>query len=336
MMARIALGLALILIALAPVEPVISQTKPSQLAACSEFAFSTEEDFLTQGPSPPDGNSIISDGDLLSPNGVVCARNEKLLYNFDVTVDLGLDAVDVIDVQSELVAFSTELDSPHGNFKAGDLLATNGAVLPNVALLAGFELHADLGLDAVHFVGTQRQISAFLAYVADKGRDFWVQNPGRLPPTLKEYGIDIWFSTEGTAPTVEQPAFLDGDLLSAREGVIVVANSDLLPPSVPAGIPNRGVDFGLDAAAATRTGKHGSVRYSTEILYRGEPAFSDGDVLKFGDGVLTTNSSLVTPFEPKAHFLGLDALFMALGEGAYSDSYLPLILKRRVGGMIEE
>ena len=31
---------------------------------------------------------------------------------------------------------------------------------------------------------------------------------------LKDYGIDILFSTEGTAPSPERLKFLDGDLLS--------------------------------------------------------------------------------------------------------------------------
>jgi len=285
--------------------------------ACREMAFSTEEDFVTFGPEPPDGNPIISDGDLLGPGCVVCARNADLLQAFKVLVDLGLDAVDVIDVERHLVVFSTELDSPNsGQFTAGDLLATNGAVIPNAALLYGFGLRGgDLGLDAVHFVGTPGRIIEFLDYASKMGRAYWLRG-GALQAALRQYGLDIWFSTEGTGPYPGFPAFLDGDLLSARDGTIVVPNSLLLSPSVPAGIPNRGVDFGLDAVTCDRAGTgnylefHKRIHFSTEILYRGQPGFTDGDVLLSGDGVVYTNKDLIGCFEPKASFLGLDALFI--------------------------
>jgi len=80
------------------------------------YFFSTEEEFITQGLEPPDGNPIISDGDLLGPGCVVFARNQKLLAIFKTERDLGLDAADVIDVERFLVAFSTELDDPQGRF----------------------------------------------------------------------------------------------------------------------------------------------------------------------------------------------------------------------------
>jgi uncharacterized repeat protein (TIGR01451 family) len=131
---------------------------------------------------------------------------------------------------------------------------------------------------------------------------------------LEEYDIDIWFSTEGTAPTPEAPLFLDGDLLSARTGIIVARNALLLPPSVPAGIPNRGVDFGLDAVTADRSGNRELIRFSTEILYEGEPYFTDGDVLRIGNGVVCTNEELIRCFEPKTNFLGLDALSIPVKE----------------------
>ena len=290
------------------------QVGTDALEYCREFSFSTEEDFVTHGPEPPDGNPIISDGDLLGPNCVVCARNYDLLHEtFDVTQDLGLDAADVIDVENYLVAFSTELDSPNlGQFTAGDLLVTNGVIIPNVALLYKFDLpQADLGLDALHFVGDLQDITAFLVEIQQHSRDYWLKNPSVLSQVLNRHGVDIWFSTEGTAPPVEQPAFLDGDLLSALNGTIVAANAVLLPSSVPAGIPNRGVDFGLDAFAS-RTRDFETVRersfFSTEILYEGDPNFTDGDILRFGNGVVHTNEDLVGCFEPKASFLGLDAL----------------------------
>ena len=91
------------------------------METCKEVAFSTSEDFITQ-------DMVVSDGDLLGANCTICARNADLLAVFDIPVnhDLGLDAVDVIDPDSFLVAFSTELDSSNqGQFMAGDLLVTN-------------------------------------------------------------------------------------------------------------------------------------------------------------------------------------------------------------------
>lgn len=41
--------------------------------------FSTEEDFVAQGPEPSDGNPIISDGDLLNAEGYVYMRNHETL-----------------------------------------------------------------------------------------------------------------------------------------------------------------------------------------------------------------------------------------------------------------
>ena len=292
--------------------PSLSPGTNEGVLSCSKMAFSTEEDFVTYGPLPPDGNPIISDGDLLGVGCVVCARNQDLLRNFDVKEDLGLDAVDVIDALTDLVVFSTELDSPHfGQFTAGDLLVTNGAVIPNSALLSAFQLRGqDLGLDAVHFVGYPEQIIEFLNYVFKMGPDYWARD-GVLQASLQEHGIDIWFSTEGSAPYPLPPGFIDGDLLSARDGIIVARNSLLLPTAVPAGIPSRGVDFGLDAVTADRLATRETLHFSTELLYRGEPRFNDGDVLLVLNGVIYTNDDLVRCFEPVARFIGLDALFIA-------------------------
>ena len=278
--------------------------------------FSTEEEFITQGPEPADGNTIISEGDLLGPGSVVFARNRELLAAFKQEHDLGLDAADVIDTERRLVAFSTELNDPRGQFTAGDLLATNGAVIPNIALLAKFDItRDDRGLDAVHFIGDNDRIATFLEYVAEKGRAFWKENSNALPEILQQYNIDIWFSTEeGFAPEPKAPLFIDGDLLSARTGTIVVANLDLLPSSVPAGIPSEGVDFGLDAVVADRSGNAENICFSTEILYEGEASFTDGDVLLFGNGVVRTNEDLIQSFKPKSNFLGLDALAIAAVE----------------------
>ena len=273
--------------------------------------FSTEEDFITRGPKPVDGNPIISDGDLLHSSGYVYMRNHKLLDKCcKVHYDLGLDAADVIDVKRKIVAFSTELDDPHGSFTAGDLVFTNGASLPNFVLLTRFKIprHLDPGLDAVQFIGKKDTIIKFIDAVRVKGKRYWIEKPARLIEYLEKYGIDIWFSTEGTAPTPNAHAFLDGDLLSAATGTIIAANSQLLPPTVPAGIFKRGVDFGLDAVTCSRRGNKELLDFSTEILYKGKPMFTDGDVLRFGSGVIITNDDLIQSFEPKAKFLGLDAL----------------------------
>jgi len=293
------------------------------LSACRDFAYSTEEDFLTQGPQPPDGNPIISDGDLLSRNGVVCMRNRDLLRVWEISPDLGLDAVDIIDVERRLIAFSTELDDPLGRFKAGDLLVTNGTVIPNAALLTLFQVNRDLGLDGLQLIGSDDKLITFFQEAAQYDRSFWLE--GKLVQFLQRYEIDIWFSTEGTERTAAVTPILDGDLLSARNGTIVVGQAALLPVIVPAGIPARGVDFGLDAVATTRRGELRSLRFSTEILYHKEPVFNDGDILRLGNGVEIHDSDLVAPFEPKSRFLGLDALYIR--EPRPFEVFLPWILK---------
>jgi hypothetical protein len=309
------------------------------LPTCAELAFSTEVDFVTRAGEPPDGNPIISDGDLLGlvsdatgVQCVVCARNVDLLGStFDVPVDLGLDAADVIDAEGFLVAFSTELNSPNqGQFTAGDLLATDGTIIPNTDLTAAFwqvnNITAsayDIGLDAVHFVGEVANIKAFLAA--------WP--PGdqvTLAEMLVEHQIDIWFSTEGTLGPVDAPVLLDGDLVSARDGTVVASNDELLPASVLAGIPNRGVDFGLDAVTSDRVGEEKTqILFSTEILNEGDLSFTDGDVLRYNSGVVHTNADLVSCFEPAAGFLGLDALHVAIAVvEPSSKGYLPLIQRQ--------
>ena len=300
-------------------------TGVDSLAACAKFAFSTEEDFVTQGPTPSDGNPIISDGDLLSRTGAVCLRNRELLAKWESKQDLGLDAADVIDVERNLVAFSTELDDPGGRFKAGDLLATNGAVIPVAALLTQFQVGYDMGLDAIHFTGKPDAITEFLVFAGTKDRSDWLGST-LLLDMLREMGIDIWFSTESTERTASTAQILDGDLLSVRSGQHVFRQRDLFPNSIPAGIVDRGVDFGLDAAAASRSSKRELIRFSTEILYEGEGSFTDGDVLRaLTAAVEFTNEDLVAPFEPKARFLGLDALYMDIGGIAELKIYLPII-----------
>jgi hypothetical protein len=480
------MALLLALIALAPLGPVTGQ-QPSLPAACEALAFSTEEDFITHGPPPPDQNPYISDGDLLGGNCTFCARNAALLSAFGVDGDLGLDAADVIDADGFLVAFSTELDNDGDfPFSEGDLLMTNGVVIANMALTHRFQLcervdqeqpeenhgywfeddvirwqeviptldniaaidlqvdrsgnpgnilvevrtpngtlldqsiipegdvaitgwvradfsppvsvtpgvkvrihvytdqdspspanrynwrgdssstycpscetdvsnswpdfryafrtygfapcdpgegtlgppRYDLGLDAVHLVGTRQGIRGFIDAVdeAGYGREHWMTHPDELAGMLAQYEVDIWFSTEGTWSPGGLRGFLDGDLLSARAGIVVARMRDLLPPGVPAGIPQRGVDFGLDGAASDRTGGRERIHFSTEILYDRGFSFTDGDVLLAGNGVVHTHKSLVQCFEPKANFLGLDAFHKAIEEMP-NGIYLPVVLK---------
>jgi hypothetical protein len=291
-----------------------SQVGRDALKNCAEFAFSTEEDFVTQGPPPADGNPIISDGDLLGPNCTVCARNADLLQLFQVSADLGLDAADVLSVDGYVVAFSTELDDPNpevAQFTAGDLLVTGAApvIIQNQALTAAafgdVAPGYDIGLDAIHFTGTLDEILAFLGTAAGTSP----VDAGELKELFAAYpGVDILYSTEGTLGPVEKPTFLDGDLLSARYGTIVAGNDVLLPADVTAGIPDRGVDFGLDAVTADRLASRQRIQFSTEILYDGRISFTDGDVLLQGNGVIVPHGDLITCFEPKAGFVGLDAL----------------------------
>jgi hypothetical protein len=328
-----ALVLALVAISMLSPSPAASMVGPDALRACARLAFSTEEDFVTQGPEPPDGSPIISDGDLLGllqtsagPQCAICARNADLLNpTFDVPFDIGLDAADVIDVEAYLVAFSTELDSPNmGQFTAGDLLITNGVIIPNQALTARWQVRYDLGLDAVHFTGDIDRIRAFVDVARQYSRDRWLANLGLLGSLLREYSIDILFSTEGTLGPVDNPTFLDGDLLSAATGTIFVGNDVLLPPVVPAGIPVRGVDFGLDAVTTDRAGTRPSIRYSTEILYQGQVSFNDGDVLRIGNGVVAVHKDWIDCFAPKASFVGLDAHHASVPPLYFL--YLPIIL----------
>ncbi len=306
------LVLALSMILLAMPGQVTSQVA-TDMKYCQELAFSTEEDFFG-------ADTVISDGDLL---GIlegeprlcgICARNTELVGPFDVRVDLGLDAADVLDVETALVAFSTELDSPNsGQFTAGDLLVTNGAIIPNRALTAKWDIPYDIGLDAVHFVGEPAAIGGFLEEVAGIPRAWWLEDLSRLPGMLSQYAIDIWYSTEGTWIAAEG-GFLDGDLLSVLSGM-VMGNDVLLPLTVPAGIPIAGVDFGLDAITADREGTlRWATHFSTEILFEGEPSFTDGDVLQAGGGVVMENFDLIGCFEPKVKELGLDALSINLPE----------------------
>lgn len=290
-----------------------AQVGTAQLARCENFAFSTEEDFISMGPEPPDGNPMMYAGDLLTSHPTaVCARNEDLLQIFDIVNkdDLGLDAADVIDVDGYIVAFSTEIDSPNNGqtvtqFTAGDLLITNGVVIRNAELTFKSSITYDIGLDAVHFIGEKQTIVAVLEFFRTQG----VPTGLAFSQELARLGIDIWFSIEGTfTPSEPLNQILDGDLLSARDGVIVAKQIDLFPASVPAGIPQRGVDFGLDAATADRRGDVATIEFSPEILFDKEPLFIDGDALRYGGGAHMPNDFLIRGFETVTSEVGLDAL----------------------------
>ena len=192
------------------------------------------------------------------------------------------------------MAFSTELDDPNGRFFAGDLLTNKGAAIPNTILLRKFQVGHDLGLDGLQFIGAATGIIGFLNRAAELSRDDWFHNPGLIYDLLGSFKVDIWISTESNELRAATIPIYDGDLLSVYNGAIVIKQADLLPLGVPAGLPDRGVDFGLDAVAASRNGDIRTVRFSTEILYRKEPAFTDGDVLKKGmaSSLLTLRSSL--------------------------------------------
>lgn len=300
------------------IAPVHAQIE-GQIGACDEFAYSTEEDFITQGPVPADGIPIISDGDLLNRNGDLCARNRELLRPWKVEEDLGLDAVDLIFSEETIAVFSTELDDPEGRFTEGDLLATNGAIIPNQALLTAFQVSHDMGLDGLHLVGEPELIATFLEVAAATAPDEWL-NGKVLPAWLERYKVDIWFSVEGTELRAAAVPIYDGDLLSARTGSVVLTQAQLLPASVPAGIPNRGVDFGLDGITGARLPHRPSMRLSTELLYNGEPAFTDGDILRLGAGVEIVHGDLIVAFEPRARFLGVDALYMYVENDGRDDN----------------
>ena len=294
------------------------------IGACKNGAFSTEEDFIARDIKPFDGNMYISDGDVLSFNGDVCMRNYQLITGWFIPTvmppDLGLDALDMLDVSTTarpIIAFSTEIDHPDGRtFTAGDLLITPNYVIPNIALVQPFNITWDIGLDGVQFMGKIENILRFVSTLPNHPREQFVQNPGMLQSLLKEYGIDIWFTVEGTAAIGTRSQVLDGDLLSAATGAIVVPQSALLPGDVPAGLPQRGVDFGLDAVVGPRDPDLAlkSLWFSTEILYEGEKTpFTDGDALRLGNGIVRTNWDLIQAFHPAADFLGLDALSLTPG-----------------------
>lgn len=293
-----------------------AQIGPTMPAGCLQegvFLYSTEVDFLSRGPVPVDGSPLISDGDLLANVAgtcLICARNQDLLATFGITLELGLDALDVIaDGEDVVVAFSTELDAPPQGpgFSAGDLLTRDGAMIPNQTLLQRFSVPYDIGLDAVHGIGEPQDLIAFWNDAAQFERETWLADPELLLDLLDTHDVDLWISTEGTAPTTTAPAFLDGDLLSVRTGNVVARQDQLLPTTVPAGIPTRGVDFGLDAVTGARSDQLSYLELSTEVGHPDAPAFGHSDRLPLGLVWRGPAEEYVACFEPSAFEPGLDA-----------------------------
>src|SRR6056297_295609 len=202
---RSAIAAGALVLASAALTSAFAQERPS--ARCEGLLFSTEEDFVTRGPEPPDGNPIISDGDLLvwkMPGGDarLCARNSELLGPFktnpQIARDLGLDAVYSTGGERPLILFSTELDDPEGRFTAGDLLTTSAGIIPNAALLAQTDVppsRGDLGLDAVEIRGEPERVRRFFRNL---NPDALRENPGLLAEMQKRFEIEILVSVEGT------------------------------------------------------------------------------------------------------------------------------------------
>ena len=74
---------------------------------------------------------------------------------------------------------------------------------------------------------------------------------------------------------------------------------------------HRGVDFGLDGVTGTRDDEPDNILFTTEILFRKAPTFTDGDILRLGGTIVIPDTGLISAFEPKADFLGVDAFFQA-------------------------
>ncbi len=293
----------------------------AQGPGCRGLLLSTSEDFFMQDTEDQDGNRVVSDGDLLafdagSGGTTICRRNRELLAAFDIPrIDFGLDAVAAVDRQREILVFSTELDDPKRRFTAGDLIFTTGLVIPNQVLTQRFDLAHDIGLDAVSLLGGEREWRQFMEKFGGMSREEMLRQRREVLGFLEEAKMDILFSTEGTAPSVEQPRFIDGDLLSAVSGTIFRANSALLP-ALPAGIPSRGVDWGLDAYTfGEGLQSRGAMElFSTEIVGEAEGPFTDGDALGVGPVVVAKNFELLKSLTPATFDLGLDALHMDAAE----------------------
>lgn len=278
-----------------------------ELDGCEELAFTIEEDFVPRNADVvPDGIEYVSDGDLLGQDRV-CARNWQLLEPLDLVGfgDMGLDAVDILDYERGIVAFSVELDVPRDILSDGDLLITTGAIIPNRVFVEQFDVRHNVGLDAVHFVGDPDMILEFVFEATEISREDWSSN--LMLELLEGYDIDIWYSLEGTLG--ESPdLILDGDILSLRSMGVVIPQVALFPSGIPAGIPDRGVDFGADALTSSREIDRSAVLFSMELDHETRIAASDGDVLSLSGSVVLTNADLLAIYEPEAG-MGLDGLW---------------------------
>lgn len=289
----------------------------TSVSAKDKLFVSWEEDFVRNNATGLP-SSHVTDGDLIDwAAGSIYMTNAQLLSAFPFInlgrQDLGLDAADVINEDKKLVVFSTE--EGRGPLTGGDLLCTNGGVIKNAGLLAKFpgivspNITQPMGLDAVQMIGKNEAIQSFLEYVKGLPLNYYELNPLQLSQDLTQWGIDIWFSTEINASLIapQTPLFLDGDVLSAKSGTIVVPQSGLFSLAYAAGIPNRGMDFGLDGLIAPRTGDKAKIYFSTEVL-NVSPLFTDGDLLSLGGTIAVNYSTLASPSAPPVRFLGLDAV----------------------------
>lgn len=283
-----------------------------RLQACQEGAWSTEIDIVlpatadvvtvrvvpsrrggyTIQPVDPDSPIYVSDGDLLSiTEEVVCAIYAELLASqYEGAImpfDLGLDAVHILDFDYGVVAFSTELDDPYGRFSDGAVLFSVGGQIPNRALMYAFETAQlpnpwellgtppyNLGLDAVHFVG---EPEAFYDIIEAAREDAFSRDPALLQRMLESNELDILFSIEGTIlfePGTTEYAIFDGDILSARDGV-VFTTIDVLHPPVGHTTNVRGVGGGYDSGLDALSGypEEDAALFSTEVQL-------DGDILE--------------------------------------------------------
>ena len=330
------------------VEPAGAQQPPGQER---EIFFSVEEEFV--GFQLDVANPIVSDGDLLAAGFPalggcrIVARNAQLLQALNGgEFDLGLDAAVVLDPTEDalLVAFSTSLDDFQGLFTAGDLLVTNNAIITNAVLLANFPNvppELDVGLDALHCRGDPEACRIF--FEAFEGQRIDIEDAAQFFGLLEESGIDILFSTEGSAPFPDL-GFKDGDLLSVLGG-IVIPNSALFAVQSGHNPDPDAVDYGLDAftlgrvtighispfAARLTAAAAGPVDipvplYSSEIVSIDE--FTDGDMLRAAASVAALNNQLIFCFGPRARDMGLDALHF--GQSVFQDCEITKVCNRFV------
>jgi hypothetical protein len=140
-----------------------------------------------------------------------------------------------------------------------------------------------------------------------------------LSQLLVQHEVDIWFSTEGTWWSDSGGRLLDGDLVSARDGALVAPQNELFVLGVPAGIPSRGVDFGLDAVTGSREGDVRDLQFSSELMILGDEVLADSDVLGYRRGVVLRSSELMNCHDPASVSLGLDAVYRRIQTGAFEE-----------------